>query len=494
MAIAVAGLAYYCGGAAAATVFEVPPGDTQALLDAIRQAKNVPGLRIIRLAEHSSYALDLVNAPPDKLYGDLKLEGSGSALVGLLGVDDYGQLFVIGQLASVEISDLVIRGFHADPDQAGTNQDSLIAIRQTGSLTLTNIQIDDIEAVHEGGVDGGVFSNHGELRLQNVRVTNVTSLGVAIVLSNWGTAELENVLMTDGRDLSEPDPSSPGFYVYNRPLADANIRYSTFLPRSDLAKPDRPVRLYTGLGGFCCQPTATVTASLLLDVGCLPGSGGFNLVTDSSCTPRKSTDIVGVPAGPLRVDAEHGYTVVPRPGSPALDGVSKGGFACPATDAVGVARPQDGTGNGKARCDIGAFEAPSPAALFEGGANGLFFDASHDGHYVLIQEVSPNRYFVHWTAFDLDGKQSWIFAVGSREGDTITAQAWLQTEGALIQGGSVDVNTDALQDWGTVSVRLDDCLKGEFSYQSVLPQFSSGSFPLDRLAYIDQLGCRDSSP
>jgi hypothetical protein len=68
---------------------------------------------------------------------------------------------------------------------------------------------------------------------------------------------------------------------------------------------------------------------------------------------------------------------------------------------------------------------------------------------------------------------------------------YLRAEGRLVPGGGADVNTDAILDWGTISIQLDSCFEGEFSAESSLPQFGSGSFYLDRLGLVNDLGCSD---
>jgi hypothetical protein len=45
--------------------------------------------------------------------------------------------------------------------------------------------------------------------------------------------------------------------------------------------------------------------------------------------------------------------------------------------------------------------------------------------------------------------------------------------------------------WGELQVDMESCTKGLVAYRSTLPKFGSGQFPIERLAYVKQLGCVD---
>jgi hypothetical protein len=95
-------------------------------------------------------------------------------------------------------------------------------------------------------------------------------------------------------------------------------------------------------------------------------SGGHNIASDDTCALSAPGDRPGthVLLGALADNGGATQTHAILPGSPAIDAGDPA--FCPAADQRGVARPQDGDGDGAAICDVGAFEAeaagPAPTA------------------------------------------------------------------------------------------------------------------------------------
>jgi hypothetical protein len=95
--------------------------------------------------------------------------------------------------------------------------------------------------------------------------------------------------------------------------------------------------------------------------GYLPSDQGYNLSSDDSCSFVQPTSMNNVDPmlGPLADNGGPTQTHALLSGSPAIDaGDCSGGVVV--ADQRGVSRPQDGDGDGLAKCDIGAFEYVIP--------------------------------------------------------------------------------------------------------------------------------------
>lgn len=154
---------------------------------------------------------------------------------------------------------------------------------------------------------------------------------------------------------------------------------------------------------------------------------------------------------------------------------------CEATDARGRPRPAGA-------CDAGAYELDAGAEPFEaGGINGTFYDAGADGHYVTIQRLDDDNVFIVWNTFDRTGAPAWVYGVGLYRDGHLHADMSQNINGHLQPGGPVTGAT--VRAWGSIDIDVTSCDGGTLHYASTLTAFGSGQFPLDRLAFLSDLGC-----
>jgi len=125
--------------------------------------------------------------------------------------------------------------------------------------------------------------------------------------------------------------------------------------------------------------------------------------------------------------------------------------------------------------------------LSEGGMSGFYYDASADGHYVTVQRLDWGSALVIWNTFDKNGQAAWIYSIGEVSGNHIHAQG-AQNLGGVLQPGGAPTGSHGFV-WGEIDIDMQNCFGGTFRYNSPLPNFGSGQFPLNRLAFLGDLDC-----
>lgn len=251
----------------------------------------------------------------------------------------------------------------------------------SSSLTVTDSTISGNTA--STGSAGGIL-NYSHLGLANSPVTiinstisgNIAAEGGAGIMNQGQTVTLRNSTISGnaagrtggGIYNTGTNANLPGIvHLYNVTIV-ANIANSANevgqggggVFNSTFASGDR-IHLYNSIlagntEGLGETPECQGTLS----------SQGYNLIGDvTECTVEgdQTGNLVGVDPllGPLQDNGGPRQTHALLAGSPAIDAGNpatpgSGGSACLAKDQRGVVRPQDGNGDGTARCDIGAFE------------------------------------------------------------------------------------------------------------------------------------------
>jgi hypothetical protein len=168
------------------------------------------------------------------------------------------------------------------------------------------------------------------------------------------------------------------------------------------------------------------------------------------------------------------------PSSPAIDAGDN--ESCPETDQRGIARPQDGDGDGEARCDIGAYEydLPPPDNLL---VNGSFeYDSDGDNNpddWIISEPVERD------STESVDGQYSAKIDstvvinninrqyVDLKPNTTYTLSAWIKTENVTWEGAQVyPYDYDGVID-ASKWIRVE----GTTDWTSYSMQFSTGADP-----------------
>jgi len=447
---------------AAAGVVRVADGDCAGFRSAVASASSSGAATTILLARKGTYSACTFDAEQ----GSIEIAAQGATFQFLIGkiaasasvtMRDATITSAADGANPVLICESVVEGF-------GGSLNGVPAIcNDGGNLGFVNVTFRDfsrpgtVQGGYAGTIYAGLIYSTGNLLLRNVTVSNNQD---SQLITSLEKAEIYNSTFSD-------DASYGGlsFENYN-PVTGHAVAPGLLVSNSVFAK----------AGGSICRISNVPVTSL-----------GGNVGTDASC--GLSTDMGDKIAPDLTLPAasDHGGlvpTVQIGYGNPAYRfGVAK---YCEATDAREVTR-------NATNCDAGAYESGGGLGLVTAnGMNGLYYvPGISNGHYVSVQRIHDNNdVMVFWNTFDQNGKPAWIFGVGTLASDRHIHASMYRNLGGVLQPGGSPTGAKP-SEWGTVDIDLTSCSAAQFAYQSSLPDFGSGQFPLTRLAFESAINCGD---
>jgi hypothetical protein len=215
-----------------------------------------------------------------------------------------------------------------------------------GAVTLNNSNFTENRA----GTGGAIYNYSGTITLTNSTLNdNLVDWGSrsgGAIYNHSGSITLENNTLS-----SNLADGGSGGGIYNEYYGTISVNSSTLMGNS---------ASFSG-SSITNYGALTVTASILSGEGSASCTGsiisqGYNIANDNSCDLTGPGDMnsISPQLGPLQDNGGPTLTHMPQPGSPAIDAGDP--LNCPPTDQRGIPRPQDGTGDGQAICDIGSVE------------------------------------------------------------------------------------------------------------------------------------------
>jgi CSLREA domain-containing protein len=346
--------------------------------------------------------MDTISLPPGTYV--LTRTGADENATSTGDLDVTGALKIVGTGASTTRID-------------GNAADRVLEIQNGATLTLTSVtvQAGKVGSGVSTGKNGGGISNAGQLTLDHVTVRGNSAEVYGGGIFNTGTLNVMYSTVTTNSVLRGVPGGGGGIYtqgtleVFKSTISDnqakvdgvgggilsagsATLTNSTVSSNtstyngSGIGNGTGTLRLYSstvtlntgGNGGITSSGSITMVNTILarntvgsgsseLDCyGVSVMSQGYNLIGNTQgCTIEG--DLAGnmlnldAKLGPLQNNGGPTFTHALQPGSPAIDAGNpvipgSSATACPAKDQRDVHRPQDGNGDGHARCDIGTFE------------------------------------------------------------------------------------------------------------------------------------------
>ncbi len=132
----------------------------------------------------------------------------------------------------------------------------------------------------------------------------------------------------------------------------------------------------------------------------------------------------------------------------------------------------------------------SAAETIELDVSGTWFDLTHDGEGLIIEQLDVSTLAFSWFSYDGNGNQAWFAGVARLQPDgSYLADQVNITSGGLF-GPDFDPGQVVRQTWGSLILTFTDCESALLTYASVLPEYGSGTQNLTRLSTPAGISCQ----
>ena len=250
----------------------------------------------------------------------------------------------ISVFESLTLNDSILTG-------CNSNSNGGAVLVRFGSLTLNNTQILDNYSPRKGG---GLYVREADVLVNQSTISGNSTQrdGGAIYVQRSSAIEIVNSTISNNTLLTPTNDRGGGIFINNN-NSSLDMKNTTLINNTGegiFISSESQVIIYNSIianniGGDC--DFNQISAS---------SDNQNNLDTDGSCDVNATNHItVEDPMlGPLADNGGFTLTHLPLPGSPVID--SGDDILCLQFDQIGTNRPQEGDGDGKAECDIGAVE------------------------------------------------------------------------------------------------------------------------------------------
>lgn len=123
-----------------------------------------------------------------------------------------------------------------------------------------------------------------------------------------------------------------------------------------------------------------------------------------------------------------------------------------------------------------------------GDLDGAWFDPARSGEGILVQQPAPGRVVASWFTYDDAGRPMWLFADGTRTGNSATLDV-LRPIGTRF-GEGFDASAVRREPWGTFTIERLDCSRLSLRYQNASMATREATLILQRLTQPIGTGCR----